>query len=205
MKVNPPLEDEPLKTYNPYSDTPNNEKEVFSKEESRLLLATAIQKLQLSLNQNINNNHLELRLLIEKNKNDLMRLEKSHDNFVTKDDLHQINSDINLLIARLKNDQKEIDLLKTLTANLSKDVNFIKSMPINTTRKRTSKKTKAKKKLRYRLASAMKGRAWVVSRRDGRFVLLEEGDNLLGYGQILKITSDGRIHTVAGEVDLIRN
>lgn len=185
----------------------SNDGKVATYTDVELMVNDAMHKVSQDFRDTMGENNLELRLMIEKNKDTLARLEQRLGSYASKEDLAIISSEIENTLLRIKKDEKEIELLKQLTADLSKDVKLIKDMPINAVRKNHAKTTKEKKKpkIRYKLASAMDGRAWVVSRRDGGFVLLEEGDNLLGYGQILKITSDGRIHTVSGEVLLVKD
>ncbi|MEA1987812.1 MAG: hypothetical protein U9N57_01225 [Pseudomonadota bacterium] len=102
-------------------------------------------------------------------------------------------------------DQQEVKL-ESEYRNLNTRLKKIESMPINAKPvKGTVAKSELKPAVRYRIASAMRGKAWIRN-KDGKLVFLEVGDRLKGYGQVLKITPDGggRIFTVSGEVELIR-
>lgn len=121
------------------------------------------------------------------------------------------DNDFKAILDEVGKISNEVDKRSAKTAQKYKNIDGrlekIESMPINTRPvKGTVAKAPRRPTVSYRLVSAMDGRAWIRD-KSGELEPLEVGDRLKGYGQILKIVPEGggHIHTVSGEVSLIRN
>lgn len=129
----------------------------------------------------------------------LKTVEDSQSNFVPIGVFNVMNEKVQTIKGNvedvIKNTNKGI---KLLDARLLK----IESMPIVSTRNKSTQSNITPHKtnyIRYKLVSAMKDKAWIKS-SGGDLVMLDVGDSLKGYGEIIKITPSGNIETVSGRV-----